>query len=78
MQQKPDMAPAALTQDKKDSVLYTCTWIQDRRTKIPYLCVAGKDALIKVYDIKNGQLFKTLAGHGGVSSAPSANLQALL
>ncbi|KAG9256428.1 WD40-repeat-containing domain protein [Emericellopsis atlantica] len=47
------------------ALLYTCTWILDRRTSVPYLCVAGKDALIKVYDINKGRIHRTLSGHGG-------------
>ena len=52
--------------DKPGAISYKCTWIQDRRTGVPYLCVAGEDALIKVYDIEKGQIHRTLSGHGGV------------
>ncbi|KAK4204093.1 WD40-repeat-containing domain protein [Triangularia verruculosa] len=44
---------------------YTCCWSKDPDTELPWLCVAGKDAKIKVYDIKRGNLVKTLVGHGG-------------
>ncbi|KAK4678044.1 hypothetical protein QC764_304080 [Podospora pseudoanserina] len=44
---------------------YTCCWSKDPDTEDPWLCVAGKDAKIKVYDIRRGKLVKTLVGHGG-------------
>ncbi|KAK0671106.1 WD40-repeat-containing domain protein [Cercophora samala] len=44
---------------------YTCCWSKDPDTEMPWLCVAGKDAKIKVYDIRQGKLVKTLVGHGG-------------
>ncbi|KAG6365967.1 hypothetical protein INS49_000143 [Diaporthe citri] len=34
-------------------------------TERPLLCVAGSDAKVKVYDIKEGKIFTTLVGHGG-------------
>ncbi|KAK8029055.1 Polycomb protein eed-B [Apiospora marii] len=50
--------------DDETAVNCSCTWSKDRETDIPYLCVAGWDAKIKVYDVFNGNIVKTLVGHG--------------
>ncbi|KAK7981689.1 hypothetical protein PG996_009378 [Apiospora saccharicola] len=50
--------------DDAGAVNCSCTWSKDRETDIPYLCVAGWDAKIKVYDVFNGNIVKTLVGHG--------------
>ncbi|KAK7996906.1 hypothetical protein PG989_004946 [Apiospora arundinis] len=50
--------------DDEDAVNCSCTWSKDRETDIPYLCVAGLDAKIKVYDVFNGTIAKTFVGHG--------------
>lgn len=36
----------------------SCTWSKEPETEIPWLCVAGWDAKIKVYDVVNGKLIK--------------------
>ena len=36
----------------------SCTWSKDLETDIPYLCVAGLDAKIKVYDVFNATVAK--------------------
>ncbi|KAH9909137.1 WD40 repeat-like protein [Xylariomycetidae sp. FL2044] len=51
--------------DDKDAVNCSCTWSKDPETLVPWLCVAGRDAQIKVYDVVHGKLVKVLAGHGG-------------
>ncbi len=33
-----------------------CTWTKDMITEKPYLCVAGKDAKVKVWDVKDAKL----------------------
>ncbi|KAK4231268.1 WD40-repeat-containing domain protein [Podospora fimiseda] len=44
---------------------FSCCWSKDPETGRAWLCVAGKDAKIKVYNVKEGKLVKTLVGHGG-------------
>lgn len=39
----------------------SCTWTKDPETEIPWLCVAGWDAKIKVYDVINGTLVKVIS-----------------
>ncbi|KAI0132708.1 WD domain-containing protein [Xylariales sp. AK1849] len=50
--------------DDDQAVNCSCTWSKEPETDIPWLCVAGWDAKIKVYDVFNGTLVKTLVGHG--------------
>ncbi|KAL2127691.1 hypothetical protein VTI74DRAFT_10306 [Chaetomium olivicolor] len=40
-------------------------WSRDPDTHEPWLCVAGNDANVKVYNVKQGKLVRTLVGHGG-------------
>ncbi|KAI1635428.1 WD domain-containing protein [Biscogniauxia mediterranea] len=51
--------------DDQDALNCSCTWSKDPETEVPWLCVAGRDAKIKVYDVVNGKLVKVLVGHGG-------------
>ena len=51
--------------DDEEALNCCCTWTKDPETEIPYLCVAGRDAKIKIYDVVNGTLVNTLVGHGG-------------
>ncbi|KAI0457762.1 WD domain-containing protein [Xylaria acuta] len=51
--------------DDQDALNCSCTWSKDPETEAPWLCVAGRDALIKVYDVIKGTLVKALKGHGG-------------
>lgn len=51
--------------DDKEALNCSCTWTKDPETEVPYLCVAGRDAKIKVYDVVQGKLVKVLVGHGG-------------
>ncbi|KAK4166032.1 WD40-repeat-containing domain protein [Cladorrhinum sp. PSN259] len=44
---------------------FSCCWSKDPETGRAWLCVAGKDAKIKVYNVKDGKLVTTLVGHGG-------------
>lgn len=36
----------------------SCTWTKDPETETPYLCIAGRDAKVKVYDVIEGKLVK--------------------
>jgi len=51
--------------DDEDALNCTCTWTKDPKTEIPFLCVAGRDGKIKVYDVIHGKLVRVLVGHGG-------------
>jgi hypothetical protein len=51
----------------------SCTWSKDLETDIPYLCVAGLDAKIKVYDVFNATIVKVFVGHGAVSATRYAS-----
>ncbi|KAI0013099.1 WD40 repeat-like protein [Xylariaceae sp. FL0662B] len=51
--------------EDKDALNCSCTWTKDPGTEVPYLCIAGRDAKIKVYDAIHGKLVKVLVGHGG-------------
>ncbi|KAI0395753.1 WD domain-containing protein [Xylariaceae sp. FL0594] len=51
--------------DDKDALNCSCTWSMDPVTEAPWLCVAGRDAKIKVYDVIQGTMVKALVGHGG-------------
>ncbi|KAJ4300475.1 hypothetical protein N0V88_003150 [Collariella sp. IMI 366227] len=37
----------------------------DPKTQDPWLCIAGNDGTVKVYNVKQGKLVRTLVGHGG-------------
>ncbi|KAK3318340.1 WD40-repeat-containing domain protein [Apodospora peruviana] len=43
----------------------TCTWTKNPENNRPWLCIAGTDAKVKVYDIVDGTKVTTLVGHGG-------------
>lgn len=51
--------------DDQEAVNCSCCWSKEAGTERVLLCVAGADAKIKVYNIKEGKLFTTLVGHGG-------------
>ncbi|KAH8681505.1 WD40-repeat-containing domain protein [Xylariales sp. PMI_506] len=53
-----------LRDDDDQAVNCSCTWSKDPETDIPWLCVAGFDSKIKVYDVFHGTLVKSLVGHG--------------
>ncbi|KAH6660693.1 WD40-repeat-containing domain protein [Truncatella angustata] len=53
-----------LTSCQQGAVNCSCTWTKDPETEVPWLCVAGWDAKIKIYDVISGTLVKTLVGHG--------------
>ncbi len=36
----------------------SCTWTKDPETEAPYLCIGGRDAKVKVYDVVGGKLVK--------------------
>src|SRR4051812_45862758 len=44
-----------------------CCWSKDPESGHPWLCVSGNGANVKVYDVKEARLIKTLTSHGGVS-----------
>jgi hypothetical protein len=42
---------------RQDSASNACaTWVQNRITLAPYLCIGGRDGLIKMYDVIAGEL----------------------
>jgi len=43
---------------QEDALNCTCTWTKDPETEIPFLCVAGRDGKIKVYDVIHGKLVR--------------------
>ncbi|KAH7626218.1 WD40-repeat-containing domain protein [Sordaria sp. MPI-SDFR-AT-0083] len=51
--------------DDENAANCSCCWSKDMETGQPWLCIAGADAKVKVYDVKEGKLVKTLVGHGG-------------
>ncbi|KAK3956183.1 WD40-repeat-containing domain protein [Pseudoneurospora amorphoporcata] len=51
--------------DDENAANCSCCWSKDLETGQPWLCIAGADAKVKVYDVKEGKLVKTLVGHGG-------------
>ncbi|RYO86317.1 hypothetical protein DL766_009660 [Monosporascus sp. MC13-8B] len=56
---------AAVSKKHKEAMNCSCTWTKDPETEAPYLCIAGRDAKVKVYDVIEGKLVKVLTGHGG-------------
>ncbi|KAI0099908.1 WD domain-containing protein [Nemania sp. FL0031] len=54
-----------LRDDDQDALNCSCTWSKEPETEVPWLCVAGRDSKIKVYDVIKGTLVKVLVGHGG-------------
>ncbi|KAL1879423.1 hypothetical protein VTK73DRAFT_6955 [Phialemonium thermophilum] len=51
--------------DDPDAWNCACTWTKDPVTGRPLLCVSGTNAVVKVYDVKEGKAVRALAGHGG-------------
>ncbi|TPX06981.1 uncharacterized protein E0L32_011126 [Thyridium curvatum] len=51
--------------DDEEALNCSCTWTKDAATETAYLCVAGRDAKVKVYNVREGKLVTTLVGHGG-------------
>ncbi|KAI1437983.1 WD domain-containing protein [Xylaria sp. CBS 124048] len=51
--------------DDQDALNCSCTWSKDPVTEVPWLCVAGRDSKIKIYDVVRGTLVRVLVGHGG-------------
>ncbi|CAN8102268.1 unnamed protein product [Discula destructiva] len=49
----------------EDALNCSCCWSKELGTDKPLLCVAGRDAKIKVYDVMEGRIHTTLVGHGG-------------
>ncbi|ERS97924.1 hypothetical protein HMPREF1624_06095 [Sporothrix schenckii ATCC 58251] len=43
----------------------SCTWALDPETERALLCVAGRDAKVKVYNIHDGEAVTSFVGHGG-------------
>ncbi|CAK7564840.1 MAG: hypothetical protein SEPTF4163_002743 [Sporothrix epigloea] len=43
----------------------SCTWARDPVTERALLCVAGRDAKVKVYNIHDGKAVTSFVGHGG-------------
>ncbi|KAK4126358.1 WD40 repeat-like protein [Parathielavia appendiculata] len=54
-----------LIRDDSDDANCASCWSRDPVTQEPWLCVAGNDSNVKVYNVKQGKLVKTLVGHGG-------------
>ncbi|CAI6095476.1 unnamed protein product [Clonostachys chloroleuca] len=55
-----------LIRDDDDGVSNCCcTWTRDPITGVPYICVAGFDGIVKVYDIIQEKLVESFTGHGG-------------
>lgn len=42
-----------------------CTWTRNPITGVPYICVGGGDAKVKIYDATDGNLAECFVGHGG-------------
>ncbi|SPQ23729.1 089e9e5a-8c5a-435e-97c7-56594515a37e [Thermothielavioides terrestris] len=55
----------AATSKKHDAANCASCWSKDPVTHEAWLCVAGNDYNIKVYNVKQGKLVRTLVGHGG-------------
>ncbi|KAJ9131177.1 Polycomb protein esc [Pleurostoma richardsiae] len=51
--------------DDPEALNCSCCWTKDTVTERAHLCIAGRDAKVKVYNIKEGKLITTLVGHGG-------------
>ncbi|KAI1322930.1 WD domain-containing protein [Xylariaceae sp. FL0255] len=51
--------------DDKEALNCSLTWSKDPENDQPWVCVAGRDSKIKVYNVIEGKLVKTLVGHGG-------------
>ncbi|MCJ1356341.1 MAG: hypothetical protein MMC33_006336 [Icmadophila ericetorum] len=42
----------------------SCTWSHDLASGDPLLCVSGSPSTIKIFNVRSGELVKTLTGHG--------------
>ncbi|KAK3940677.1 Polycomb protein eed-A [Diplogelasinospora grovesii] len=51
--------------DDEEATNCTCTWSNDPVTERAWICIAGADAKVKVYNVKEGTLVRTFVGHGG-------------
>ncbi|KAF3767864.1 WD40 repeat-like protein, partial [Cryphonectria parasitica EP155] len=51
--------------DDQEALNCSCCWSKEAETDRALLCVAGRDAKIKVYNVRDGKLHTTLVGHGG-------------
>ncbi|KAI9892183.1 MAG: hypothetical protein M1814_001642 [Vezdaea aestivalis] len=54
----------AAFEDEEDTSLNSCTWAQDQNTGNPLICVSGGVSTIKVLDVYEKKLARTLAGSG--------------
>ncbi|KAH6635455.1 WD40-repeat-containing domain protein [Chaetomium sp. MPI-SDFR-AT-0129] len=63
----PQGAPPvfAATSKRHDDENCASCWSRDPVTKEPLLCIAGTSSNIKIYNVRQGTLAKTLVGHGG-------------
>ncbi|KAK4238085.1 WD40-repeat-containing domain protein [Achaetomium macrosporum] len=54
-----------LIRDDADNANCASCWSRDPVTQEAWLCVAGNDSNVKVYNVNKGKLVRTLVGHGG-------------
>ncbi|KAK3898264.1 WD40-repeat-containing domain protein [Staphylotrichum tortipilum] len=54
-----------LIRDDGDDANCASCWSRDPVTQEAWLCIAGNDSNVKVYNVNQGKLVKTLTGHGG-------------
>lgn len=60
-----DLKQLIVLQDADDSEeYYVCKWSIDIRTGAPLLLLAGKNAVLQVFDLVSGQLVTSCEGHG--------------
>ncbi|MCJ1251397.1 hypothetical protein MMC30_008630 [Trapelia coarctata] len=50
--------------EDRNTSLNSCTWSQDLATGDPLLCVTGQPPSIKIFNVRTGELDRTLIGHG--------------
>ncbi|KAJ2982075.1 hypothetical protein NQ176_g1625 [Zarea fungicola] len=46
---------AIIRDDDEEASGCCCTWTKDPDTGVPYICIGGVDAKVKIYDIRNGE-----------------------
>ncbi|KAF4983991.1 hypothetical protein FDECE_17176 [Fusarium decemcellulare] len=56
---------SVIRDDDVETSACCCTWTKDPVTGVPYLCIGGVDAKVKIYDIMSGKLYRCFTGHGG-------------
>ncbi|CAK7220871.1 hypothetical protein SCUCBS95973_004304 [Sporothrix curviconia] len=56
---------AAVSKRHEGALNCSCTWARDPVTERALLCVAGRDAKVKVYNIRDGEAVTSFVGHGG-------------